>query len=303
MSENENENENESESESESENESAIRVSGLYVYPLKSARAISMVAMTLDVLGPCFDRRWMLVDARGRFISQREEPRLALVSTALRECSLTVSAAGHESFRIPPHDPSAPRTPSAIWDDVVDTIAIGDDADEWFSAVLESPCRLVFLPDDSLRLADHDFNPDARRVGLADGFPLLILGEESVADLNERIRARGRPAVAMSRFRPNIVFRGAEPYAEDTWRTIDVGGDDGVRLSIVKPCARCAITTVDQDTGMSGKEPLATLATYRRAADGSVLIAQNAIHDGAGVIRIDDGVRVRALGRRSPSTC
>ena len=129
-------------------------------------------------------------------------------------------------------------------------------------------------------------------VALADGFPLLLISKPSLADLNERLVARGHEALPMNRFRPNLVVDGGQAFAEDSWKEIQVGGNGGVRFSIVKPCARCSTTTVDQATGVRGKEPLATLATYRRGEDGSVFMGQNAIHDRAGTIRIDDEVRV-----------
>src|SRR5581483_2666140 len=128
-----------------------------------------------------------------------------------------------------------------------------------------------------------------RRVGFADGFPLLVLNNASLDDLNARIEARGHAPLPVNRFRPNIVFGGTAPYAEDRWTRIAIGNE--VRLSIVKPCARCAITTTDQTTGVREKEPLATLATFRRLPNGSVVFAQNAIHDAPGTIRVGDAVR------------
>ena len=269
-----------------------MTVSALNVYPLKSARGISLDVMTLDERGPRWDRRWMLIDAGGRFMSQREQPRLALVTTALSDGELTVGAPGCTPLRIPQVDTDAPRLQATIWDDLVDVISVGMAADAWFSGVIEMPCRLVYFPDASIRIADRTFNPEGRPVGLADGFPLLLLSEASLADLNARVGMRGGAPLPMNRFRPNIVVAGARAFAEDSWRDIQVGGEAGVRCAIVKPCARCSITTVDQATGVRGKEPLATLATYRRSEDGSVMMGQNAIHNGPGTIRVGDEVRV-----------
>lgn len=266
-----------------------IHISGLYIYPLKSARGISVDAMPLDTLGAAFDRRWMLIDDDRRFISQRERSRLALIATSLDDGKLTVGAPNHGSFRVPSAELSAPRMKVTIWDDVVDAIRVGDEADAWFSDVLETSCRLVYFPADTARVAERVFNPDEKLVGFADGFPLLIMSEASLADLNARLAARGREALPMDRFRPNVVVDGASAYAEDSWKTIEAAG---IRVSIVKPCARCSITTVDQATGIRGKEPLATLATYRRGPDGSVYMAQNAIHDKPGVLRVGDEISI-----------
>jgi uncharacterized protein YcbX len=270
----------------------SIHIAGLYIYPLKSGAGIPLDVMPLDELGPRFDRRWMLIDDDGRFISQRERPRLALIRTALHGPELTVSAIGHGSLVVPVHDATAARRSATVWDDTVDVLPIGEEADRWFGEVLEVSCRLVYFPDDSVRLAERAFNPLGRPIGFADGFPLLVLGQESLDDLNARLQLRGRAALPMNRFRPNIVVQGAPPYAEDDWRLVEIGGERAVRLSIVKPCARCSITTVEQATGERSKEPLAMLATYRRGPDGSVLFAQNAIHDRTGVLRVGDPVRV-----------
>ncbi len=266
------------------------RVSQLYVYPLKSAAGISLQTMEVDPLGPHLDRRWMLVDETGRFISQREMPRLALLRTSLDGSRLSVSAPNVPPLTVPEPDAAADCMCVTVWNDVVDALPIGVETDAWFSEALETPCRLVFFPDSSVRVADRAYNPEGRHVGFADGFPLLILGASSLADLNARLTNRGHSPLSVNRFRPNIVVAGAAPYAEDGWRRIALG--EGISLSIVKPCARCAITTVDQATAVRGKEPLTTLAAYRRGSDGSVFSAQNAIHDRPGVVRLGDSVRV-----------
>jgi uncharacterized protein YcbX len=268
-----------------------MRVSALHIYPLKSARGISLDAMTLDTLGARFDRRWMLIDETGRFISQREEARMALLTASLNAGALSVGTPHHKSFAVPQADLRAARIKASLWDDIIDVIPISAEADAWFSDVLETKCRLVYFPDDSVRVIERPVNPDGRLVGLADGFPLLVISESSLVDLNDRLVARGRDTLPMDRFRPNLVVEDTPAYAEDAWMVIEIAG---IRLSIVKPCARCSITTVDQATGIRGKEPLATLATYRRGPDGSVYMSQNAIHDKPGVIRLGDEVAVIA---------
>jgi uncharacterized protein YcbX len=282
----------------EAVNAAAIRVAGLFIYPLKSAAGIAVDEMPLDHIGPRFDRRWMVIDEGGRFISQREVPHLALIGTSINgdrpsEAELVLTASGRIPLVVTPPGSAAARMSATVWDDAVDVVRIGDVADAWLSNVLGVSCRLVYFPDDSGRIADRAFNPLGRPIGFADGFPLLIVGEESLDDLNGRLRERGHAALPMNRFRPNIVVRGAAPFAEDEWREVAVEGEaSAIGLSIVKPCARCAITTVDQSTGVRGKEPLATLATFRRGANGSVLFAQNAIHDRTGLLRVGDLIRV-----------
>jgi MOSC domain-containing protein len=269
-----------------------VKVSALNVYPLKSARGISVNVMRLDLFGVRHDRRWMLIDDDARFISQREKSRLALIVTALDDDQLTVCAPDRPPFRVPRADVTAPRMKATIWEDVVDVIPVGGDADAWFSDALETRCRVVYFPDDSTRVADRVYNPEGRLVALTDGFPMLLISESSLAALNERLSGRDREPIPMNRFRPNLVVGDAPAFAEDAWKEIQVGGEEGIRISIVKPCARCSITTVDQATGTRGKEPLETLATFRRGKEGSVLMAQNAIHDRAGTMRLGDDVRV-----------
>lgn len=268
-----------------------LQVSELYVYPIKSMGGIPLTVMHLDATGPRFDRRWMLVDETGRFISQREEPRMALISTCLTDAGVVVSAPRHGRLNVDAVPLDAERLRVSVWDDELDALRVGAVADRWFSDMLERPCRLVYLADDVTRLVDRDFNPDERSIRFADGFPLLVIGAESLRELNARIVARGGLALPMNRFRPNLVIDGANAWDEDVWKHIAVGAD-GVQLSIVKPCARCAITTVDQQTAERGKEPLATLATYRRSTDGSVMMGQNALHDRTGTIRAGDRVTV-----------
>jgi uncharacterized protein YcbX len=270
-----------------------LRVSALYVYPIKSLGGISLSAMAFDEMGPRFDRRWMLVDDDGRFISQREEPRMALISTQIDGRGVIVSTAGRESMRIEPVGPDAERVQVSVWSDTIDALRAGDAADRWFSAALTVSCRLVCFANDVVRLAERGLDPAEQPIGFADGYPLLVVGAQSLRELNGRIVARGRSALPMNRFRPNVVIDGAAAWDEDVWKRIAIGDDD-MHLSIVKPCARCSITTVDQVTGERGKEPLATLATYRRSSDGSVMMGQNALHDRTGTIRVGDEVRMVA---------
>ena len=169
---------------------------------------------------------------------------------------------------------------ATVWDDTCPAVWAGERAARWFSDVLETDCSLVFMPDSTLRPADTRYAPPGHRVSFADGFAFLLLSEESLHDLNERMP---RP-LPMNRFRPNLVVAGGEPFVEDRLSTFRVGP---VRFRVVKPCARCVLTTTDQVTLERGQEPLRTLATFRRR-NGQVLFGQNAVHDGTGRLAVGD---------------
>ena len=264
-----------------------MHVSELHVYPIKSARGIALDRAQLAERGIVHDRRWMLVDADGVFVSQREAHRLALVDVELEAESLTVHAPGMESLRIALHAEGQP-THCRIWRDVVDAVPVSQAADGWFSEALHMDCRLVHMPNTSRRIVDRAWVKDERIVGFADAFPLLIIGQGSLDDLNQRLAQRGEPAVPMRRFRPNIVVADSEPFAEDSWMQIRIGAAD---VDVVKPCARCVITTIDTEAATAGKEPLRTLSGYRKTGS-NVYFGQNAVHRQPGTISVGDAVKV-----------
>jgi hypothetical protein len=224
----------------------------------------------------------MIVDEHKRLITQREMPRLALVSVKLHSDHLNVTAPGMSELLVPILLPRNDVLSVIVWDDTVSALDVGDEAAEWFTLYLDTTARLVYMPDSADRLASR--NGYSSQVSFADAYPLLLISEASLEDLNTRLDE----PLPMNRFRPNIVVKGCEPYAEDTWKDIMIAG---VRLHVVKPCGRCVTTTVNQLTGEKGKEPLRTLATYR-ARDGSVLFGQNLIHEVRGVLRVGDEVRI-----------
>jgi hypothetical protein len=260
-----------------------IDVSTLYIYPIKSCRGTAVSSATLDARGLIGDRRFMIVDDHGRFLSQRELPRMALISPAIVDGVVTLAAPGAPSLDVPIAD-DGPRRDVVVWQDQCAAIDQGDAAGEWLGDFLQVTCRLVRLADYAVRRVDPAYATQPNdQVSFADGYPLLLIGEASLADLNARLPA----PLPMNRFRPNVVVRGSAPYAEDAWGTVRIGA---VRASVVKPCARCTTTTVDQETAERGKEPLRTLATYRRAAHGGVLFGQNLIHAELGTIHVGDPV-------------
>jgi uncharacterized protein YcbX len=261
-----------------------VYLSGLRVYPIKSAGGISLEAWEVDGRGLRHDRRWMLVDEAGRFMSQRRSPRMALIGVGIEPDHLVVDAPDMPPLEVPLQPPHDRLSLARVWNDLVEVLAIGDEADRWFGEFLGARCRLVYLPDESMRPVDPAYARMGDQVGLADGFPFLLASEASLADLNARLES----PVPMNRFRPNLVVRGCEPFAEDGWRLVRIGE---ITLRVVKPCSRCAITTVDQRTASTGKEPLRTLAQFRRAGT-KVLFGQNLIHDNTGTLRVGDPVKV-----------
>jgi len=276
-----------------------MRVSSLHVHPLKGARAIDMDKAAVERRGLVHDRRWMLVDGNGRFISQREHPRLATVTArpgprgdADENGGLSLSAPGVAPLRVAAPGPEAEKIPVTLWKQQIEGYRAGDDADAWCAALLGADCRLVFQGD-LPRAVSPDYAPAGSLTGYADGFPLLIATEASLADLNARLET----PLPMNRFRPNIVIDGADAWAEDTWKKIRIGN---VEIAVVKPCTRCVVTTTDQQTGTrQGKEPLKTLKDFRllrRPGMTGVVFGQNAVPLSAGEISIGDAVEILETG-------
>ncbi|MEP7226937.1 MAG: MOSC N-terminal beta barrel domain-containing protein [Gemmatimonadales bacterium] len=262
-----------------------LRLTGLTIYPIKSTRGIALDASDVDQFGLRYDRRWMVVDQSGVFLSQRSHPCLALVVPSISDGTLQVDAPGMPTLRTPLHPRVSVATSVTVWDDTCPATWVGERATEWFSQFLRSACSLVHMADDVVRPANPAFAPPGVRVGFADAFPFLMISEESLADLNRRLA----DPLPMNRFRPNLVVAGGEPYAEDGLGKIEIGG---VRLRAVKPCERCLVTTTDQATGERGKEPLRTLATYRKVGK-NLMFGQNMVHENAGRLRVGDPVTIR----------
>jgi len=261
-----------------------LSVSALYVYPIKSCRAIDLKAVRFDAGGPTYDRRFMVVDENGRFLTQRELPRFALIEAKLGPMSIGVSAPGMPALKVAMTQRDPKRIPVQIWEDRGEAEDTGENAASWFSQFLQRECRLVRVPEDGLRPVDPRYARAPAEVGFADAYPVLLTSEASLTDLNGRLAQN----VPMSRFRPNIVVRGGDAYAEDSWKQIRIGE---LVLDVVKPCSRCVTINVDQLNAQQSKEPLATLATYR-TRDNKVYFGQNCVHLGYGSIRVGDSVEV-----------
>ena len=257
-------------------------LSGLHVYPIKSCGGVALEGASVEATGLRHDRRWMLVDRSGELLSQRELPRMALISVRLAPESLIVGAPGMPDLEVSLRPRTADRVGVRVWGDVVAAAPVGGYADRWFGEFLGFPCRLVHKPDDDVRPVDSPYAGDRDEVGFADSFPFLTISEASLGDLNGRLEE----PVPMDRFRPNLVVRGCEPYAEDGWNRVRIGA---LSFRAAEPCTRCAIVTVDQRTGVRGKEPLRTLATYRGSGDG-VRFGRYLLHASPGTLRVGDPV-------------
>jgi len=271
-----------------------MHVSSLFWYPIKSCRGLAADTVRLDDRGIVGDREYLVVDPDGRFLTQREHPRLALVSPEPGVERFAVSAPGQGRCEWRPQEAGV-RVSVTVWDDRCVGIDQGDIAAGWFSTVLGAPCRLVRFAADTPRFVDPAHAVSSHdQVAFSDGYPLLLVTAASLDVLNQRL---GTP-VPLDRFRPNIVVRGARAHEDDRWARIRIGA---VAASVVKPCIRCRITTTDQATAEVGAEPLRTLRTYRFLRGTGVWFGQNVIHQGPGVLRTGDPVSVESvLDRPAP---
>jgi len=252
----------------------------LFVHPVKSCAGLAPNESPLIETGLEYDREWMVVDGAGRMLTQRQRPRMALVQPAFKAGELMLRAPGMLALHLSLAAVEGP-TRVHVWDDEVAAFEMGALAAQWFSSFLGCPARLVRFDPEQRRLSSPKWTGEIEALNaLADGFPLLVAGSASLADLNLRLAARGVAPVAMQRFRPNLVLDGLQPYDEDHLDEIRFETGDGpVRIKLVKPCARCTIPGVDPATGVQGHEPGDTLAGYRADArlDGAITFAMNAV--------------------------
>ncbi len=262
-----------------------LQVSALYHYPLKSARGIALNQAQVTPYGLEQDRRWMVVDSKGRFLSQRRFPSMALIESQPLTEGLQLQAPGMPPLMVP----DAPGTPMEIriWGYTDKAQDLGDQAAAWLSAYLQFQCRLVTLGPDFQRPVDPDYDHWESQVGFADGFPFLLISEASLEGLNARLDV----PVPMNRFRPNIVVSGCrQAHEEDDWRALQIGE---LRFHAVKPCSRCTVPTIDQDSAQRGPEPTQTLSEYRRGEDKQIYFGQNLVHETkSGVLRVGDSITV-----------
>lgn len=269
-------------------------LAGLFLYPVKSCRGLALPAARVDALGLEGDRRFLVVDATGRFLTQRSHPRLALIAPALSADTLTLAADGHGTLAVPrtAAAPARELTVTVWQSENLRAEDCGDEAARWLGGILGQPVRLARIGPAFHRPVLKRAARPGDRVSFADAVPFLALSTASLDDLNDRLVARGEEPVPMDRFRPNLVLTGCPPYAEDTWTRFRLGD---LTFRHAGPCARCVVTTTDQLTAARGKEPLRTLATYRRDPDDptDVNFGVNLIHETlAGTLRVGDALTV-----------
>ena len=265
-----------------------IRLASIHIYPMKAARAVNLDESRVEPWGLAGDRRWLLVDEDGRFISQREESSLARVVVSCGPDGIRVSAEGRTGLVIAEPPAGAALLKVRVWSSTLLAAAAGPAADAWFSAYLGRPARLVYLDDPTRRPVDPEFGRAGDVVSFADGYPLLLTSAGSLGELGGWLAAAGERPVPMTRFRPSVVVAGAPPWAEDRWRRVRIGA---VPFRVAKPCGRCLVTTTDQVTGERGQQPLKMLGRRRRFGQ-QLVFGQNLIPDAGGVIRVGDPVEI-----------
>lgn len=267
-------------------------LSDLIIYPIKSLAGIHVLHWQVVNTGLQYDRQWMLIDNQGQFLSQRTLPRMALIKTALTAEQLIVSAPQQPDLVLSLTPNVFDTLLSTIWHDQCQARHVSLAADEWFSAALKHSCRLVYLPEDSIRSVDTNYAQALDRVAFADGFPFLVLGENSLVALNQAMQLN----LGMNRFRPNLVIAGCPSYAEDSWRDIRIAD---IEFRLPKPCSRCAVPSIDPETAQIGKEPLATLNRLRRWQN-KIYFGQNALHNQCGTLSVGDSVQILRTGEAQP---
>ena len=265
-------------------------LSAIHVYPVKSCAPLTVDFAAVGARGLARDRRWMVVDANGKFVTGRQLPRLTLIRAQPEGESLRLEAPGMPILHVEPPPAGAARIETAVWGAAVTPRLAANEAHAWFSTFLGVPSRLVHMDQACTRLVKAKYagkyGRDGDEVSLADGFPLLLISEAALDALNARLVQ----PIPMLRFRPNLVVAGTGPHAEDGWQRIRIGA---IEFEVVKPCIRCVFTTVDFEQGEfdpSG-EPLRTLTAYRRTPMG-VTFGQNLIQRGRGTLRVGDVVEV-----------
>lgn len=263
--------------------ESSLRLAGLFRYPIKSTAGETLSASWADEEGLEGDRRYMVVRPDGVFVTARSHPQLQRVSTTLFDDGIVLHHAALEDLTLHHANFLAEPLSTQVWGDQFAGLTTTEAADAWLSEALGEPVRLLWLGERSPRYRQAL----GKRVSFADGYPLLLIGQASLDDLNTRFDTPQR----MAQFRPNLVVTGSLPYAEDEWHLLRIGE---VELLVDKPCSRCAMITVDPATGefLPRREPLRTLADYRRGADGKVYFGQNLIVARGGILEVGAAVEV-----------
>lgn len=269
-----------------------LRLSEIYIYPIKGLGGIQLTHSRVMDKGLEFDRRMMLVDKDNRFMTQRTSARLALLKTSMVDDVIVIASSAQKLVIDKPAD--GPEIETQVWDDKVTVLEISSTYSKWFSEQLGLECKLVSFPEKNLRPVYENHQINNEQVSLADGYPFLILGQSSLDHLNTKLDR----ALPINRFRPNLVFTGGRPHEEDTWHHFTIGKN---RFVGVKPCARCVVTTINQDTMEKGVEPLKTLSTYRKFGH-DVYFGQNVIATDHGEVRVGDEITVSSFSAGEVAT-
>lgn len=261
-----------------------MRLQDIYIYPIKSLGGIRLSEAKVEIPGFAYDRRWMLVDEKGRFMTQRKHHQMALLQVRLTEGGLVVFQKQRpDQSHFIPFIPQTDRLISVtVWDDTMAAQIVSDRSNQWFSEALKVACQLVYMPSSTERAIDDKYAVNQETVSFADAMPYLLIGQSSLDDLNKKLTE----SLPMDRFRPNLVFSGGNAFEEDEWGHVKIGE---CTFKVTKPCARCVMTTVNQATGKAGKEPLKTLAGYR-SVNNNVLFGQNMIALTLGYVQIGDEI-------------
>jgi uncharacterized protein YcbX len=276
-------------------------ISELVVYPIKSCAGIALREATITSAGLMtqyiYDREWMVVDEDGCFLTQREYPQMAQIVPRIKADTLELRAPGMLRLEVPldlPHPDESRIRNVQVWNDVVPAYDCDDMTATWFSKLLGASCRLARFHPDAKRRAESKWVGELEAPTLfSDGYPVLVISSASLDELNQRLTAQGRAALPMNRFRPNLVISDTLPHEEDMAETLTMGD---VVLKPIKPCARCSIPSVDQETGQVGDDPLDILSTYRANArvNGAITFGMNAIllEGEDAVLRVGQEVRI-----------
>ena len=262
-----------------------LTLTEINIYPIKSLGGISLQSAEVEERGLKYDRRWVLVDETNTFFTQRDFPEMALIKASVLEDGLKLQHKDKltETLLIPFNFDHSKKDKVVIWDDTVIGEFYNSLIDNWFSELLGIKCHLVKMPESTKRVVD-EFYAKNKIVSFADGYPFMIIGQSSLDDLNSRME---KP-LPMNRFRTNFVFTGGKPFEEDNWKKFKIGD---VIFEAVKPCARCVITTTDQETAERFKEPLLTLSKFRNF-NNKVLFGMNLVCDSMGQIRVGDKIEL-----------
>ena len=266
-------------------------LSEIWIYPVKSLGGIRLSTASVEERGLKYDRRWMIVDEFGTFLTQRAFTNMAFLDVTLSDQGLKISHRyqANTSVIVPYVPVSAERLQVKVWDDIVEAVTVSNEADLWLSNQLDKKVRLVLMPESTERRADPRYALKGESVSFADGFPFLLISQASLDDLNGKL---SNP-IEMRRFRPNFVVLGSEAFGEDTWQSIEIGT---LTFDLVKPCARCILTTINPETGEKSPEPLRTLATYRKV-NNKILFGQNLVAATYG--SVNEGDKISIIQSRS----